>query len=122
MADLSKDALLFAVERKRMCKTHYKEGECVDCAMRTRPCIIGSTLNSTDDERHILEVVQKWHDENPRKTYAQDYRERNPYAMFCEDECYPVQVCRAYAYRNISLRSDCDGLCRRCWNEPMEEK
>ena len=114
MADLSKDVLAFSKEFARMCKAHPG---CKCCPLfGTQRC------DSNYIIPEVIEAIQAWSDAHPLKTYAQDYRERNPYAMFWEDGCYPVQVCRAYAYRNISLRSDCDGLCRRCWNEPMEEK
>lgn len=114
MADLSKDVLAFSKAFARMCKAQH------DCTRCPAEKLEGCGIEAITPE--LIAVVKRWNDEHPLKTYAQDYRERNPYAMFWEDGCYPVQVCRAYAYRNISLRSDCDGRCRRCWNEPMEEK
>lgn len=70
-----------------------------------------------------VENLQKWSDEHPKKTYAQDFFEKFPDApkdKSAKSE-YP-DACRNMIYGGgcptIESRIDC---CYECWNEPMEE-
>lgn len=69
-----------------------------------------------------VENLQKWSDEHPKKTYAQDFFEKFPKAQRGSDGI-PF-VCRKRIYGGIHPTfEDCDytGACKKCWNEPMEE-
>lgn len=70
-----------------------------------------------------VENLQKWSDEHPKKTYAQDFLEKFPEAQRSWGGA-PF-VCRKRIYGGIhSAKSeDCDDTkaCYRCWNKPMEE-
>ena len=69
-----------------------------------------------------VENLQKWSDEHPKKTYAQDFFEKFPKAQSNSDGT-PF-VCRKRIYGGIrSTLEDCGytGTCENCWNEPMEE-
>lgn len=88
-------------------------GRCEDAL--TKICI--------EDATKLVEIVQKWSDEHPKKTYAQDFLEKFPEAQRNWDGV-PF-VCRKRIYGGIhSAKSEgCDDTkaCYRCWNEPMEE-
>ena len=65
-----------------------------------------------------VENLQKWSDEHPEKTYAQDFFEKFPDAPRCKSANgrYP-SACRKAIYDG-----KCPGVgCEECWNEPMEE-
>lgn len=65
-----------------------------------------------------IENLQKWSDEHPTKTYAQDFFEKFPDAPRCKSANgrYP-SACRKAIYDG-----KCPGVgCEECWNEPMEE-
>ena len=69
-----------------------------------------------------IEIVQKWNDEHPKKTYAQDFFEKFPKAQSGSDGS-PF-VCRKTIYGRARPEfEDCGytGSCKECWNEPMEE-
>lgn len=115
MADLSKDILLFAKEQRRMCKTFESNG-CMGCELSDSICVFASNLTGTSDDMHILEVVQKWHDEHPQKTYLMDFLEKYPN---CNkgDNGIP-DSCRDNIY---GTQSDCRCTsCEKCWHELME--
>ena len=70
-----------------------------------------------------IEAVQKWSDEHPKKTYAQDFFEKFPKAQSNSDGT-PF-VCRKRIYGGIrSTLEDCDntGACYRCWSEPLNDE
>lgn len=69
-----------------------------------------------------MENLQKWSDEHPKKTYAQDFFEKFPKAQSKSDGS-PF-VCRKRIYGKTRPEfEDCDytGTCYKCWNELMEE-
>lgn len=76
-----------------------------------------------EDAIKAVENLQKWSDEHPKKTYAQDFFEKFPKAQSNSDGT-PF-VCRKRIYSGIhSTLEDCDytGACYRCWNEPMNDE
>ena len=76
-----------------------------------------------EDVKTATEFVQKWSDEHPKKTYAQDFFEKFPKAQSNSDGT-PF-VCRKRIYGGIrSTLEDCDytGACYRCWSEPLNDE
>ena len=109
MADLSKDVLAFSEELKRMCRAYPG---CEGCpAYSESPCDI------RDVTPKLIDAVQKWSDEHPRKTYAQDFREKFP---GCAWDVRPVGICRRSVYDGIHGCQTETKTCSECWNEPME--
>lgn len=66
-----------------------------------------------------IEILQKWSDEHPKKTYAQDFMEKFPDAPKCKSfnngGC--PSACRMRIYGGKCPEIEC----AECWNEPMEE-
>lgn len=69
------------------------------------------------------QIIKKWTEEHPEKTYAQDFFEKFPYAHFLtSDEGLkrPLKCCVKQIY-GIEV-SNCIGKsCSECWNQPMKE-
>lgn len=76
-----------------------------------------------EDAIKAVENLQKWSDEHPKKTYAQDFFEKFPKAQSYSDGS-PV-MCRKIIYGEIRPPfENCyyTGACYRCWNEPMNDE
>ena len=108
----------FLSELKRLCDS--RDG-CVanaankeDCPM-FGVCDVCSGLLCAEDVKTAIEIVQKWSDEHPKKTYAQDFFEKFPKAQSNSDGT--PYVCRQTMYGEECPNIECDD----CWNEPMEE-
>ena len=122
--DCSKTIDFFA-ELKRLCDlrltseavAHDEQCPLYDFCRLTRP------KNYVKDAKKAIENLQKWSDEHPKKTYAQDFFEKFPKAQSCSDGT-PF-VCRKRIYGGIhSTLENCDytGACYRCWSEPMNDE
>ena len=107
----------------------YENGCVADAANKERCPMFGvckdaPTRICAEDVKMAIETVQKWSDEHPKKTYAQDFFEKFPKAQRNWDGT-PF-VCRKRIYGGIhsATLEDCDytRACYRCWNEPMNDE
>ena len=116
----------FLHELKRLCDS--RDGCVADAANKERCPMFGVcedalTRICAEDVKTAIETVQKWSDEHPEKTYAQDFFEKFPKAQSNSDGT-PF-VCRKRIYGGIrSTLEDCDytGACYRCWSEPLNDE
>ena len=115
----------FYHELQRLCDSRTRcvndEANKGQCPMLGR-CEDALTKISIEDATKLVEIIQKWSDEHPKKTYAQDFFEKFPKAQSYSDGS-PV-VCRKIIYGEIRPPfKNCHytGACYKCWNEPMEE-
>lgn len=69
------------------------------------------------DAKKAIEILQKWSDEHPGKTYAQDFLEKFPNTRKNDEGV--ILVCRRTIYGGESCQLEL--TCANCWNEPMEE-
>ena len=81
------NALEFLKERKRMCRSH---SGCIRCPLEGVHCVLS---NSTSDEDYelIINTVEQWSKEHPRKTRQSVFLEQWPDAQF--DENGNIKVC-----------------------------
>lgn len=118
----------FFPELKRLCDSRDR---CAADAANKEQCpmlglaFCGSSATDVSAEKIIKAVdnLQKWSDEHPEKTYAQDFFEKFPKAQSNPDGT-PF-VCRKRIYGGIhSTLENCDytGACYKCWNEPMNDE
>ena len=111
----------FLHEFKRLCAS--RDGCVADAANKERCPMFGVcddalTRICAEYAETAIKIVQKWSDEHPKKTYAQDFFEKFPDAPRCKSANgrYP-SACRKAIYDG-----KCPGVgCEECWNEPMEE-
>ena len=102
----------YLAELERMCDAQEK---CEHCPLDD--CCSGDAL-WVKSPKQAIEIVQKWSDEHPPKTYADDFLEKFP-KVSKDNNAIPWNLCRKYFYGE-RLNGCCD-RCSDCWNEPMEE-
>lgn len=99
---------------KRMCVTYMDNG-CDGCPLgyRTNYCIY-FPCNMSDNAD---EIVDKWTEEHPVKTYAMDFFEKFPNAIKSSNG--QPWYCRANIYGD---KPECHmGSCEECWNKEIKE-
>ena len=114
----------FLHELKRLCDS--RDGCVADAANKERCPMFGVcddalTRICAEYAETAIEIVQKWSDEHPKKTYAQDFFEKFPKAQSNSDGT--PYTCRKTTYGGKCPGIECDSRieCDECWNEPMEE-
>lgn len=119
--DCSK-TLNFLMTQKRICSSRgvcqALDGDCPLYAF----CNYDPNIYSVAKVKEAIETTQKWSDEHPSKTYAQDFFKKFPEARPTADGV--PRMCRADCY-GVSCRqpSPIDSnqeMCKCCWDEPME--
>lgn len=119
MIDCSKTQNYFT-EKLRMTKRtknglcEIKCGNCPLCSNNN-----GEGLSCPDFEMYYpekaIEVVQKWSDEHPPKTYLTEFLKNYPNAPLDGDGA--PNFC-PYRLGLMSI-DDCDDNCIKCWNQPI---
>ena len=126
MAEMT--ALEYLKEKNRMTKK---------CSIRCADCPLCSGNNTTgfacgDLQRKYpeiaVDIVEKWAEEQPKKTLLQDFLEKYPKAPI-EDDAFPA-VCPFQLGYETESEKDKNGYCesagkdscRKCWNRPLEEE
>lgn len=112
----------YLTEWRRMTK-QLKDGvcelNCIDCPLSRLNNGIG--VHCSDFEtlypEKAIEIVQRWSDEHPQKTYLSEFLKNYPNTLL-NDAGLPKDVC----LYNLGL-TDCkkDRNCVDCWNQPIEE-
>ncbi len=117
--DCSKTIDFFS-ELKRLCDSR---ADCEADAANKEQCPMFEVCNYSltticaKDAIKAVENLQKWSDEHPKKTYAQDFFEKFPKAQRNWDGT-PF-VCRKRIYGG---KCDYTGACYRCWSEPLNDE
>lgn len=117
------DALKFIEERNRMCDRYWQaDGDCDGCPLvYTREC--NEMRNMVDDSGKavgkVVEIVEKWSKEHPRKTRQSVFLEQYPEAQIDDNDV--LSVCPAVI--SLSHRKDGGGclnihkVCANCRRE-----
>lgn len=123
--DCSKTIDFFS-ELKRLCDS--RAGCEADAANKEQcpmfeVCDRPLTKICAEDAIKTVEILQKWSNEHPKKTYAQDFFEKFPKAQSNSDGTPFVCRKRIYGGKHSTLE-DCDytGACYRCWSEPLNDE
>ncbi len=94
---------------KRMCKEHHY---CIGCPLaHLEGCMLYRLPINID------EIVNKWVDEYPTKTYAMDFFEKFPNAP--RDSDGAPKTCWKHVYGDGKYCSS--DACTECWNREMKE-
>ena len=112
----------FLSELKRLCDS--RDGCVADAANKERCPMFGVcedalTRICAEDVKTAIETVQKWSDEHPKKTYAQDFFKKFPKAQSNSDGS-PI-ICKEIIYGGFN-NYICTESCYECWNEPMNDE
>lgn len=124
MIDCSNTREYFA-EKRRMTK-RAKNGLCKLGCSNCPLCSINNNKGQSCTAFEMLnpekaiEIVQKWSDEHPRKTYLSEFLKNYPNAQLRTDGT-PKGAC-PYNLGLMSL-NDCrkNGNYVKCWNQPIED-
>lgn len=120
MIDCTKTANYFT-EKLRMTK-RTKNGLCKIKCSNCPLCSInnGTGLSCPTFEMYYpekaIEIVQKWSDERPQRTYLSEFLKHYPNTLL-DDDGTPKGVC-LYAVGLIN-KDDCDNNCVKCWTQPI---
>ena len=116
-------------EKQRMTKKRKLYVGIYKCELDCSDCPLSSLNNSATDKmtcgefetlcpEQAIEIVQKWSDEHPQKTYLSEFLKNYPNAPLVDDGT-PKCVCpRALGLMDID---DCDDNCIKCWNQPIKD-
>lgn len=124
MIDCTKTENYFA-EKARMTKRTKKglcEISCSDCPLYNENNGTSEGLSCGCLEMHYpekaIEIVQKWSDAHPQRTYLSQFLEHYPNVQLY-DTGLPKGVCPY----NLGMTDidDCDNNCVKCWNQPIED-
>lgn len=123
------DALKFIEERNRMCNRYWQvDGDCDDCPLvDVREC--NELRNMVDDSgkavMKIVEIVEKWSKEHPRKTRQEVFLKQWPETEI-EDGVLQLDPCTISAsHRNAqgncgATRRQCSDCRREFWMQEVE--
>lgn len=115
----------YLAEKKRMSKT-TESGVCkVECTN----CLLSSYNNGdgiycTDFEmlypKKAIEIVQKWSNEHPQKTFLTEFLKNYPNVQLY-DTGIPKGICPYHL--GLMNKDDCrkDHYCLGCWNQPIKD-
>jgi hypothetical protein len=124
MIDCSKTENYFA-EKRRMTKRTTKNGLCKLGCSNCPLCSINNNKGQSCTAFEMLypekaiEIVQKWSDEHPQKTYLSELLKNHPNILLNDDGTPTFCPYRL----GLMGADDCrkDGNCVKCWNQPIED-
>ena len=111
----------YLYHRNRICHARYVERQ-DDDEFLCEKCVLKEVCAPSNEAAEIsksIAIIEQWakeHPEKKRKTYAEDFNEKFPKALWCEMEARPV-VCKEELYDD---KGKYEGDCFACWNEEME--
>ena len=114
----------YLTEWRRMTK-QLKDGvcklECADCPLGRLNNGVG--VHCSDFEtlypEKAIEIVQKWSDEHPPKTYLSELLKNYPNTRLGDDGT-PKDICPYELGLKDVGRCEIDDACIKCWNQPIE--
>lgn len=124
MIDCSKTENYF-IEKMRMTKRTTKNGLCKLGCSNCPLCSINNNKGQSCTAFEMLypekaiEIVQKWSDEHPQKTYLSELLKNHPNTLLNDDGTPTFCPYRL----GLMGADDCrkDGNCVKCWNQPIED-
>lgn len=124
MIDCSKTENYFA-EKRRMTK-RAKNGLCKLGCSNCPLCSINNNKGQSCTAFEMLnpekaiEIVQRWSDEHPQKTYLSELLKNHPNTLLNDDGTPTFCPYRL----GLMGADDCrkDGNCAKCWNQPIPIK
>lgn len=142
MVDCSKTENYFA-EKLRMTKRTREEG----CKIKCSECPLSCQNNGTSEftscitfemlyPEKAIEIVQRWSDEHPQRTYLSEFLKNYPKAqlrtvlLYSQLEAVKAGIispeipkCICPYHLGLMSSDDCrkDHNCVKCWNQPIED-
>lgn len=137
MIDCSKTENYFA-EKLRMTKRTREEG----CKIKCSECPLSCQNNGTSEftscitfemlyPEKAIEIVQRWSDEHPQRTYLSEFLKNYPNAplktvLLYSPGAIPLGIPKCICPYHLGPMSvdNCrkDHNCVKCWNQPLPER
>lgn len=115
------DAEKFLKEHIRMCQWYEKQKDgCALCPRYKEACPEGwdfITFFSMVNIKEYISTIEQWSNDHPVKTIQQDFLEKYPNAMMCNDDS-PKACCKHLGY---IMSCPENKNCKECWNTPLED-
>lgn len=119
------DILEFSKQKRRMCGSF---STCEECELFEGVCSVGYVNNSIEDDKKIIETVEKWAAEHPLRTRQNEFLKMFPNAKTDERGVLAVPPCVVDSScgvektkANCCIGKTC-AVCRRdFWFTPLEE-
>ena len=113
------DALEFLKERNRLCGS-YKG--CVGCPFGAAECVVRDMTSEYTCER-IVDIVEQWSKEHPRKTRQSVFLEQWPDAKVFVDgviDLCPQELNSHYPCQSTDYKMRCQTCRREFWMQEVE--
>lgn len=111
----------FIREKERICQ-YYTDMGCTFCVLDRNIEGLSCSDFIVQQPKKAIEIVQKWSNEQPQRTFLTDFIEKHPKAPL--DSGYP-RVCPYFlGYMTDHQSDDCpysEQDCRKCWDTPINE-
>lgn len=121
------DAVKFLEESVRMCKSFPG---CEGCEMKENeigfPCNTTSGSMEYENYEKLVEIVEKWAKDHPKKTRQSEFLKRYPDAAMTEDKFINISPCiidtKNYNYKNDTCEKfeECIECARQYWMGEIE--
>lgn len=115
----------YFMEKKRMTerKKYVCKIDCGNCPLSSsnNDINISCTSLETDYPDKAIEIVQRWSDEHPQKTYLTDLLEKYPDVPLAKNG-YPSICPHHLGYTKEDYINCGSSTCQQCWNTPVVEE
>ena len=109
----------FIKEKERLCQ-YYKDKGCVFCVLDRNIKGLSCSDFIVQQPKKAIEIVQRWSNEQPPKTFLTDLLEKYPDVPLANNG-YP-SICPHHLGYTKEDYIDCgSSTCQQCWNTPIEE-
>ena len=120
------DAVEFLKAKNRMCReSGYLPGDCFVCPIGNDSggCQTGVLENQKVTEEILVQIVEKWAKEHPKKTRQSEFLKMFPNA--CTDYAGVIEICAKTLDCNIgnelcAKHEICNDCRKEYWNEEVE--
>ena len=122
------DAVEFLKAKNRMCREYGELPEdCFACPIGNDSggCQAGVLENQKVTEEILVQIVEKWAAEHPKKTRQSEFLKMFPNAQLDDDGMFnfslnPCDIDPEYADKVCDQYSDCQDCQREYWSEKVE--
>lgn len=123
------DAVKFLEESIRMCKSF---SDCNDCELDGQcaiiPCQFKNDCIECENPKKVIEVVEKWAKEHPKKTRQDEFLEHYPDAYIRENVVIGIAPCAIERHRFLKYgkatcvtpEKSCEECMEQYWTEEIE--
>lgn len=109
----------FIKEKERLCQ-YYKDKGCVFCVLDRNIKGLSCSDFIVQQPKKAIEIVQRWSNEQPPKTFLTDLLEKYPDVPLAKNG-YPSICPHHLGYTKEDYINCGSSTCQQCWNTPIEE-